>query len=523
MEKTDIIKNEIIIIGAGPTGLMLANQLTRFGVDYLILDQKSGPTDQSRALVVHARSLEIYQQLGLSDQIVTEGQKNYGMNFYKNGKQAASVTVVNADEDASPFPYLMMYEQSRNEQLLYDNLLTHNRDVSWNTEVISIEKTNTCYNLRVKQGALEQTLECKYLIACDGAKSLVRDFTQMTFNGGSYMNVFYVADCRVEGGFSSEKLSIFLSAHSLNLLFPMIGEKHFRMLGILPTEYYHQPDLPFEDILAKVKADMQMEVDFHDVTWHSTYRLHHKKVEHFSKENIFFVGDAAHVHSPVGGQGMNTGLQDAYNLAWKMAMVVKGQSGPALLETYHEERNPVAENLLKSTDRMFQFMSVDSFWYRFSRLKLIPFFAPLIAGTHSIRKLLFSYISQIQVNYLNSSLAFGKAGQIQAGLRLPYFQFEQNGATTSIYTIVNSYNASFRVLLYNMPKEQFVKLDTELFDLIPLDVTNKNKINVKKVGLPESFVMVLRPDNYISYIATNINLQELKEFINNAYNLINPK
>ena len=117
----------IIIIGAGPTGLMLANQLTRFGVDYLILDQKSGPTDQSRALVVHARSMEIYQQLGLSDQTVAEGQKNYGMNFYKNGEQAASVSVVNADEDASPFPYLMMYEQNKNEKLLYDHLLANKR------------------------------------------------------------------------------------------------------------------------------------------------------------------------------------------------------------------------------------------------------------------------------------------------------------------------------------------------------------------------------------------------------------
>jgi 2-polyprenyl-6-methoxyphenol hydroxylase-like FAD-dependent oxidoreductase len=112
---SDTNAGQIIIIGAGPTGLMLANQLTRFGVDHLILDQKSGPTDQSRALVVHSRSMEIYEQLGLSDQIVAKGQKNYGMNFYKNGKQAASISVVNTDEDASPFPYLMMYEQSRNE------------------------------------------------------------------------------------------------------------------------------------------------------------------------------------------------------------------------------------------------------------------------------------------------------------------------------------------------------------------------------------------------------------------------
>ena len=509
----------IIIIGAGPTGLMLANQLARFGADHLILDQKSGPTDQSRALVVHSRSMEIYQQMGLSDQIVANGQKNYGMNFYKNGTQAVSVTVVNADEDASPFPYLMMYEQSRNEKLLYDSLLAHKRDVSWNTEVISIEKTENGYALQVKQGGIDQTLSCKYLVACDGAKSMVRDFTQMTFTGGSYMNVFYVADCRVEGGFSSEKLSVFLSAHTLNMLFPMIGENHFRVLGILPPEYYHHPDLPFEEVLEKVKADMQMHASFHDITWHSTYRLHHKKVARFSQDNIFFVGDAAHVHSPVGGQGMNTGLQDAYNLAWKLALVIKGQAGDALLETYHEERNPVAENLLKSTDRVFQFMSTDSFWYRLFRLKFIPLFAPLITRTHAVRKLLFRYISQIQVNYLKSSLAFGKGGKVHAGMRLPYFQIMQMGKLTTIYKLVNDVKAPFKILLFNISSKQFDTLDSALFGRITIDRDQANDFAMKAVGLPNSFVMLIRPDNYIGYVSPEINGQEFLNFIKGAYML----
>ena len=519
MENDAAFKCEIIILGAGPTGLMLANQLTRFAVDYLILDQKSGPTDQSRALVVQSRSMEIYEQLGLSNQVEASGQKNYGLDFYKKGKLAASVTIVDANENASPFPYIMMYEQSLNEKLLYDNLLLHKKDVSWNTEVISIIKTDEGYTLNVKQDGKDQTLQCKYLLACDGAKSIARDFAQMTFSGGSYMNVFYVADTRIDGGFSSEKLSLFLSAHSFNMLFPMKGEKHFRALGILPVEYYHQSDLHFEEILEKVKAEMQTKVNFHDTSWHSTYRLHHKKVERFSKDNIFFVGDAAHVHSPVGGQGMNTGLQDAYNLAWKLALVTKGHAAPALLETYHEERNPVAEILLKTTDRMFQFMSTDRFLYRIFRLNFIPFFVPIITRFKLVRNLLFRYISQIQVNYKHSSLSYGSAGKIHAGLRLPYLMLTQNGTSHSIYKIINELNAPFKVLLYNMREGEFKSLDTELFNLVIIDINSDNDASLKAVGLPASFVMLVRPDNYISYISSKYNIEELNSFIKSAYAL----
>jgi hypothetical protein len=262
-----------------------------------------------------------------------------------------------------------------------------------------------------------------------------------------------------------------------------------------------------------------MKVGFHNITWHSTYRLHHKKVEHFSKDNIFFVGDAAHVHSPVGGQGMNTGLQDAYNLAWKLALVVKGQASPALLETYHEERNPVAENLLKSTDRIFQFMSTDSFWYRLFRLRLVPFFAPLITRTHAVRKLLFRYISQIQVNYISSSLVRGKAGKISAGLRLPYFKVTQKGQPTSTYQIVNKLSAPFKVMCYDLPTDEFKNLDAGLFDVIAIDVNPGNDTAVKVAGLPTKFAMVVRPDNYIGYISQTGDVQDLNGLMKNAYGL----
>ncbi len=508
---------EIIIAGAGPTGLMLANQLTRFNVDYLIVDQKSGPTEQSRALVVQARSMEIYEQLGLSADIIADGQASNGICFYKNGKLKGTVTLINPDEKASPFPYIMMYEQSKNETLLYKNLLKHNKQVEWNTTILSIEKENDLYTLKCKQTDNIISYQCKYLIACDGTKSIVRDFSQVAFEGGTYLNVFYVADTHVKAGFNEEKLSLFLSKHRVAMLFPMKGSFHFRALGILPVEYYNRNEISFEEILEKVKTEMEMQVNFYDTNWHSTYKLHHKKVERFSKDNIFFAGDAAHVHSPAGGQGMNTGLQDAYNLAWKLALVTKGKAAPALLETYHEERNPVATDLLKTTDRLFAGMIKDNLWFSLLRMYLIPFFVPLITKSRAIQRQLFLLASQIKIAYLSSSLSKGRAAKIRAGMRFPYFMVTSQNSPVSIYYIINHSSTTFTVLLFNVPDTNLSLSDKDLFSVIILEKNPENESAVKTAGLPESFVAVIRPDNYIGYIATTLNTNEMDHFIKNAY------
>ena len=137
----------------------------------------------------------------------------------------------------------------------------------------------------------------------------------------------------------------------------MTGDKRFRAIGILPKKYYHHNEINFDDVSTQVDKDTHIQLGFNDTQWYATYRLHHKKVRSFNKDNIYFCGDTAHVHSPAGGQGMNTGLQDAYNPAWKLAFVIQQKAKESLLATHHEERNPIAENLLKTTDRLFTIMA----------------------------------------------------------------------------------------------------------------------------------------------------------------------
>jgi 2-polyprenyl-6-methoxyphenol hydroxylase-like FAD-dependent oxidoreductase len=492
LRKMDTKHYDIIIAGAGPTGLMLAGQLARAGVDCLVIDKKEGPTRESRALVVQARSLEIYDQMGLSTEVVKDGQQGEGILLYKKGKKVAGFFFGNLGETLSPFPYVLIYEQSKNEALLYGYLKKTGRDVQWNTELTAIHREEGRYALE----AGGKRYSCTYLLACDGAGSKVREWTGVAFTGGTYEHVFYVADTHIRGGGPpKDKLSFFMGRKEFVLVFPLPGRERFRVLGLLPKTFYHRDDIRFEEVEANAKKGMDLPLDFYDTNWYSTYRLHHKKVDHFRDGNVFFVGDAGHVHSPAGGQGMNTGLQDAYNLAWKLALVVKGKAGEGLLDTYHEERNPVAEELLKSTDRAFEFMAGEGRLSQFLRLSLIPRLLPVITRFTAVRRAMFKLVSQIRIRYVSSSLSLGRAGAIKAGERFPYYD--------DIYTWINQRQVTpFLVLVHGLPV--FEGLDQELFTVVSLETVGP--------GFPPAFVVVLRPDNYIAYVSEFVRVEEMRAF-----------
>jgi len=505
---------DIIIVGAGPTGLMLANQLTRFGADFLVLDKKAGPTVESRALVVQARSMEIYEQMGLSDTVVQDGQPAAGISLYKKGKRRASVNLKTMGQKASPFPYVMIYEQKDNEALLYGRLKSSGKQVTWNTEITDITERDGRY-------VLNNRYSCKYLVACDGIGSRVRAFSGMAFTGGTYENVFYVADTHARGvNLASDMMSLFLTKAEITFMFPMKGDHKFRVLGILPKEYYHREDIQFEEIVSHVKSNIQAPVEFYDTQWYSTYRLYCKKVDHFNKGNVFFAGDAAHVHSPAGGQGMNTGLQDAYNLAWKLALVSKGQAGASLLDTYHEERNPIAERLLRTTDRVFTIMTQSNNFFGFIKLFVVPKVVPLFNTFARMRKLWFGEVSQTKISYHASSLSGGVAGKIQAGSRFPYFFVEQDAGDISVFHWTRDQQKTpFLIILYRLGNPSFPGLDPALFSLASIADNPANSDTLKEIGFPASFMIVLRPDNYIGYISETADVHGMNSFMKSRYHL----
>src|SRR5215813_4486358 len=368
------IKTDVVIIGADPTGLSLACQLVRYGIDFVLLEKNEGITPYSKAIGVQARTLEIYEQMGLAQKAIAQGAIAGKGRMLVGGEVRGEIDFSHIGEGLSPYPYVLMLEQSKNERLLYEYLISHGKDVLWKRELENFSQTEAGVTARVKtpDGA-SQIIEAKYLVGCDGPKSLVRRTLGLSFEGSTFERTFYVADAQVDWHFSHDALHICLSKDTFVVFFPLKGEKRYRIVGVFPQEFAKEEgEILYEEIEQRTKEEAKLELDIHYVEWFSTYKVHTRHVSKFSAGRCFLAGDSAHVHSPAGAQGMNTGIQDGYNLAWKMALVLKGTADKKLLDTYNEERLENAKHLLKTTDRLFGFAAGTDWFMNFLRLNVLP-------------------------------------------------------------------------------------------------------------------------------------------------------
>src|SRR5262244_608285 len=385
------IKTDILIVGAGPTGLSLGCQLQRYGIDFIIVEKNEGITPYSKAIGVHARTLEIFDQIGLAQEAVARGTIAGRARLIIDGEIRGELLFSDVGKGMSPFPFVLMLEQSKTEQLLYAYLRSHHKDVLWKTELETFSQTADGILAQLKMADEEtRTISAQYIVGCDGPKSLVRHTLGLTFEGSTFERIFYVADTQVDWQMSHETLHVCFSPDSFVVFFPLRGEKRYRVVGVFPEEFNKdEGDILYEEIETRIKTESKLDLDIHDVEWFSTYKVHVRHVNKFSAGRGFVAGDAAHVHTPAGAQGMNTGIQDAYNLAWKLALAVRGKAGEKLLETYNEERLENAKHLLKTTDRLFGFAAGTDWFMNFLRLNVLPPVAKHILSFEPIRKFLF--------------------------------------------------------------------------------------------------------------------------------------
>lgn len=418
------MNTQVLIIGAGPTGLMLANQLNRFGIDNIVIDTKAGPTLESRALSVSSRSMEIYQQLGLSDTVLKRSKEVQGITMVHNGKKYAQVNLTEIGGEFCDFARLTTtFEQNKNEQLLYENLTENSSTVMWNHGFDSFKEGDGDVFTQVKnlKDNTIQTIRSKYLVGCDGARSAVRKGAGFSFEGGTYDNKFYVADVSLTWDYGYDNVVMMPEKGVFAAFFPLQKDKKMRIIGTLPKEFANVDDIDFSTVEKKVRQVAKVEFKIDELNWFSVYRIHHRVVDAFKKGNVFLAGDAAHVHSPAGGQGMNTGLQDAHNLGWKLGYVLNGDANDSLLETYNEERLPYARSLVNGTDKGFQFISGHSWLVRNVRSHFIlPLFSlamkykwPAVGLFKRLSQLFYSYQKgSLSIGTSNQSLKFGPGDQI---------------------------------------------------------------------------------------------------------------
>jgi hypothetical protein len=345
----------------------------------------------------------------------------------------------------------------------------------------------------------------------------VRRLSGITFPGAPYEHVFFVADVEVTGSMVPGEVNVYLWKHGFHLFFPMRGQNHWRIVGIVPKDLRDRQDLDFKAVVPSVQHESGGTLSFKDCSWFSTYRIHHRAAARFRDRRCFLLGDAAHIHSPVGAQGMNTGLQDAYNLAWKMALVVQGHAGPELLDSYEAERVPVAQRLLSSTDRAFRLVVADNWAAGLLRTKVLARVAALAMRRPAVQGFGFRTVSQIGIHYrggpLSQSLEKVADKAPQAGDRFPWLKLRlrPQGPVKDLFQVVD--DTQFNLYVFGQSDSQASPV--QLGDLVctygvPPDPHNDAALG--RARIPSRSFYLVRPDGYIGLCGTELDAEVIRRY-----------
>jgi len=516
---------EVLIVGAGPTGLMLANQLARRGIAALIIDRHSGPAQQTRALGVQARTLEIYSKLGVVDRALELGKRATGANLWAEGRKTAHVPLGAAGRSLTPYPYILILGQDDNERIMGDRLHEAGMSVQWNTELTGLEQgaDSVTATLKLPDGG-SKTITAAWVAGCDGARSAVRDLCGITFPGAPYEHVFYVSDTEVTGTMVPDEVNVYLWQSGFHLFFPMRGQDHWRIVGIVPADLRGKSDVKFEDLVPSLRSEAGAALSIKACSWFSTYRIAHRAASRFRAGRCFLLGDAAHIHSPMGAQGMNTGLQDAYNIGWKLALVAKREAGAALLDSYEAERIPIAQRLLETTDRAFRVVVSDSALAGIVRSKVIARIAAFLMSFEKFQRFAFRTVSQTGIHYRSSRVSQsldGIAGDApRAGDRFPWLQLElgTGGPAEDVYKKFD--DARFDLFVFGQPAlPEALPGEGDLLrtHVVPADAANDAELARAKIPRP-SFYLV-RPDGYIGLSGARVDRDAIARYLTERLNL----
>ena len=509
---------DVLIVGAGPTGLMMANQLARRGIRALIIDRHSGPALQTRALGVQARTLEIYAHLGVVDRALELGKPANGANLWAQGRKTARVPFGSAGADITPYPYILVLGQDDNERIMGDRLRDWGMTVQWNTELVGLtqDERGVAVTLKLPDGT-SQKLTVAWIAGCDGAHSAVRELCGITFPGAPYEHVFYVADTEVTGSMVADEVNVYLWRSGFHLFFPMRGENHWRIVGILPENLRDRDGATFDDVIPSLRGEAGAGLAIKACTWFSTYRIAHRAASRFRQGRCFVLGDAAHIHSPVGAQGMNTGLQDAYNLAWKLALVVDGKADAALLDSYEQERIPVARRLLDTTDRGFRIIVSDDWLAGLLRTEIIARVGAAAMNSAWIQKFAFRTVSQTGIQYraspLSKSLADLPQGAPRAGDRFPWLRlkFTAAGPVEDVFDRLDDTHFNL-VVIGQPPPEQMPELG-DLLRVHPVTQDPANDAELSRAGIPQPSFYLLRPDGHVGLCGARLDPAAVARYV----------
>lgn len=549
---------QVLVVGAGPTGLTAAAFLAQAGVDVRIIDKEPGAAKESRAFAVQARTLEVFLSIGLADAFLDRGVLANGTRVYVDGRSTAGFNLERLGRHDTPYPMVLSLPQSETEAILVEHLAAKGIEVERGLTAVSLEQDATGATLQARgaDGAVV-ALRASYVIGADGAHSFVRKALGLKFEGAPYAQTFLLADCTLDGALEPGPFSVFFHGNHFALWFPLKGGRFGRVITtserpVADASIAAQGSSPatLDEIEASFREATQLKVRLTDPVWMSRYRVHHRGVNRYGVGRVFVAGDAAHIHSPAAGQGMNTGIQDAANLAWKLSAVLKGRAMPALLDSYDAERRPVGDYVLSATDRLFSLATSPSGWVAAARSVLLPLAAGAIGFSGAARARAFEFLSELGIHYEPGLAVQDEAGEGQAwqegprpGRRAPDAAVSRK---VSVFDIIAGYRFSLLAMTrkpLGAPEIERIAAELDaaaaasgmdvaahligrsLVGRHPRLIQAESDDVLPAYGLgpdvPEALYLV-RPDGYVAWRAPSLDSDGLKRFVAGRFAPVTP-
>lgn len=540
---------DVLVVGAGPTGLALAAQLHTIGARFRIIDRSIDRVRDSRALAVQARTLELLETVGLGEALASRGRTSTRLVLHLGSRVVAHVQIGDIGARDTRFPFILFVSQAETEDVLEEYLTRRGVAIERGSELLDFEDRDAHVDCVIcHEHGRHERVRAAWLVGCDGVHSTVRKRAGFSFEGGSYPQEFALGDVDADGPLEVGAINSFVAGGGVAMFFPLGTPAPWRVIAMRADARERRRDvdrtssddspvssLTLDELQAIVTRPTDGSVTVRDPVWLTRFRLHHRQITHYRAGRIFVAGDAAHIHSPVGAQGMNTGIQDAWNLGWKLALVARGAANPRLLDSYEAERWPVGRFLLRYTDRVFgTFIGAISTgriatWVR---EKIVARILPRLLDSARLRKTAFRFVSELGIHYRNSPAVREAEPRLRhgprAGNRLPDARLALDGESLALQRVVG---ARLTLLLCGevgvwdaQRLAAFARRRKKLITVYHLTrrpssgaLVDESGEALMMLGVRDVAQYLVRPDGYIAFRCGGSDLDHMEAYLSEWY------